>query len=74
MIRVWYVELDVSLETTSVCVIDADSGLILEAKAGSEPFDIGEVLAPSNGLALRPALVSVALQWAREYRLARGLH
>ena len=32
-----YAGLDVSLEQTSVCIVDAQGGLVVEAKVGSEP-------------------------------------
>lgn len=49
MTRVLYAGLDVSLEMTSICVVDADGRMILEAKAVSHPTDIGEVLAGMDG-------------------------
>ncbi|MEV8469030.1 transposase [Fluviibacterium sp. DFM31] len=49
MTEVLYAGLDVSLETTSICVVDANGGMILEAKAGSDPVDIGEVLGGIDG-------------------------
>ena len=49
MTRVLYVGLDVSLEMTSICVVDAEGGMILETKAVSDPADIGEVLAGIDG-------------------------
>lgn len=52
MTRVLYVGLDVSLEMTSICVVDAEGGMILETKAVSDPVDIGEVLAGIASAAL----------------------
>ncbi|MBN7787231.1 hypothetical protein JYP51_20065 [Ponticoccus gilvus] len=49
MTRVLYAGLDVSLEMTSICVVDAEGGLILETRAVSDPADIGEVLAGIDG-------------------------
>ena len=49
MTRVLYVGLDVSLEMTSIRGVDAEGGMILEAKAASDPADIGEVLAGIDG-------------------------
>lgn len=49
MTRVLYAGLDVSLEMTSICVVDAEGGMILEAKAVSDPVDIGDVLAGIDG-------------------------
>lgn len=49
MTRALYVGLDVSLEMTSSCVVDAEGGMILETKAVSDPADIGEVLAGIDG-------------------------
>ncbi|MFW8635956.1 hypothetical protein [Cribrihabitans pelagius] len=40
MTKVLFGGLDVSLELTSVCVVDADGRLVLEAKAASDPADI----------------------------------
>jgi hypothetical protein len=42
----YYAGLDVSLEETSVCVIDADGALVAEAKVSSEPQAICDYLAP----------------------------
>lgn len=85
MTRVLYVGLDVSLEMTSICVVDAEGGMILETKAVSDPVDIGEVLAGIDGTFERVGFeagplsqwlyfVAVALQWPHEGRLARSLH
>lgn len=49
MTRVLYAGLDVSLEMTSICVVDAEGGMILEAKSVSDPVDIGDVLAGIDG-------------------------
>ena len=39
-----YVGLDVSLEETSVCVLNAEGSIIFEGKVASEPLAIGELL------------------------------
>lgn len=41
--------LDVALEMTSVCVVDASGAMIFEAKVASDPRDICEVLAGIDG-------------------------
>lgn len=47
--RKLYAGLDVSLEMTSICVVDEDSMLVLEAKAASEPEAILGVIAGLEG-------------------------
>jgi len=49
MTKVLYAGLDVSLEFTSICVVDAEGIMILEAKAVSDPADLAEVLARVDG-------------------------
>lgn len=49
MSRALFAGLDVSLEMTSICVVNADGDIIVEAKAVSHPSDIGEVLAEIDG-------------------------
>jgi transposase len=49
MTRVLFVGLDVSFEITSICIVDADGAMILEAKAVSDRAEIGEVLAGVGG-------------------------
>lgn len=49
MTRVVHAGLDVSLEMTSICVVDAEGVMILEAKAVSDPADIFELLAGIDG-------------------------
>ncbi|UWQ49922.1 IS110 family transposase [Leisingera caerulea] len=49
MTKVLFAGLDVSLELTSICVVDADGGMILEATAVSDPADISELLARTDG-------------------------
>ena len=39
-----YVGLDVSLEETSVCILNAEGSIIFEGKVASEPLAIGELL------------------------------
>jgi len=40
LIRVLFAGLDVSLEMTCICLVDAAGGMILEAKAVCDPADI----------------------------------
>ncbi|MEM8742960.1 MAG: IS110 family transposase, partial [Pseudomonadota bacterium] len=66
--------LDVSLETTSICVLDAGGGLILEAKAVSDPADIGDVLAGIDGTFERVGFEAGALsQWLYNGLIRAGL-
>ena len=41
---VLYAGLDVSLELTSICVVDEEGRMVLEAKAASEPDAIADAL------------------------------
>lgn len=50
MTRALFAGLDVSLELTGICVVDADGAMILEAKAVSDPADIIEVLTKIDGI------------------------
>ena len=45
----YYAGLDVSMEETAVCVIDADGAVVSEAKVASDPQAIGAYLAPWVG-------------------------
>ena len=64
MTRILFAGLDVSLEMTSICVVDADGGMIIEAKAVSDPADICEVLAGVDGAFERVGLEAGPLsQW-----------
>ena len=40
----YYAGLDVSLEETSICVVDGDGAIVAERKVASEPRAIGEAL------------------------------
>ncbi len=40
----YYAGLDVSLEETSICVVDGDGVIVAETKVASEPRAIGEAL------------------------------
>ena len=57
MTKALYAGLDVSLEMTSICVVDAEGGMILDAKAVSDPADIGEVLTGTDGVFERSTLL-----------------
>ncbi len=41
----YYAGLDVSLEETSICVVDGDGAIVAERKVASEPRAIAEALA-----------------------------
>ncbi|EAQ10905.1 transposase [Rhodobacterales bacterium HTCC2654] len=74
MTRVLYVGLDVSLEMTSICVVDAEGGMILETKAVSDPADIGEVLAGIDGTFERVGFEAGPLsQWLYNGLTSAGL-
>lgn len=45
----YYAGLDVSMEETAVCVIDAAGAVVAEAKVASDPRSIGDYLAPWFG-------------------------
>lgn len=59
-----YAGLDVSLEMTSVCVVDEDGRICLEAKAPSEPAALIETLNALDGAFVRVGLEARPLsQW-----------
>lgn len=59
-----YAGLDVSLEMTSVCVVDEDGRICLEAKAPSEPTALIETLNALDGAFVRVGLEARPLsQW-----------
>lgn len=45
MMAEYHVGLDVSLDETSICVVDQDGKLLKECKAATEPADIAQVIA-----------------------------
>jgi len=66
--------LDVALEMTSVCVVDANGAMILEAKVVSDPFDIYEVLTGIDGSFERVGFEAGPLsQWLYNGLIAAGL-
>ncbi|WP_090115367.1 IS110 family transposase [Limimaricola pyoseonensis] len=66
--------LDVSIEMTSICVVDAEGGIILETKAVSDPADIGEVLAGIGGTFERVGFEAGPLsQWLYNGLTSAGL-
>lgn len=74
MTRVLYAGLDVSLEMTSICVVDADGGMFLEGKAVSDPADISEVLAGIDGTFERVGFEAGPLsQWLHNGLATAGL-
>lgn len=74
MTRVLYVGLNVSLEMTSICVVDAEGRMILETKAVSDPVDIGEVLAGIDGTFERVGFEAGPLsQWLYNGLTSAGL-
>ncbi len=59
-----YIGLDVSLEMTSICVVDEDGRVRLEARALSDPAGIAQVLANLDGVIERVGLEAGPLsQW-----------
>lgn len=69
-----YAGLDVSLEMTSVCVVDEDGALVFEAKVLSEPDAIGAVLGGCEGEFARVGLEAGPLsQWLCNGLTAGGL-
>ncbi len=69
-----YAGLDVSLEMTSVCVVDEDGGLAFEAKVLSNPDAIGAALAGCGGAFARVGLEAGPLsQWLCNVMNAAGL-
>ncbi|AHD03563.1 IS110 family transposase [Leisingera methylohalidivorans] len=74
MTRVLFAGLDVSLELTSICVVDADGSLVLEAKAVSDPADISEVLVNIGGTFERVGFEAGSLsQWLYNGLIGAGL-
>lgn len=74
MARVLYAGLDVSLEMTSICIVDAEGGMILEAKAVSDPADTGEVLTGIEGTFERVGFEAEPLsQWHYNGLTSAGL-
>ncbi|WP_434220938.1 hypothetical protein [Paralimibaculum aggregatum] len=48
--KVLFAGLDVSLEMTSICVVDADGRIVFEEKAVSDPTDISEAFPPVGAI------------------------
>lgn len=74
-----YAGLDVSLEMTSICVVDADGRIVLESKVPSDPEAIAGRLGELPGeLSARRAgggsVITVALFWIARRWSARCLH
>jgi transposase len=69
-----YAGLDVSLEMTSICVVDEAGVSLLEAKALSEPEAIHEVLATCDGAFVRVGLEAGPLSpWLSNGLIASGI-
>ena len=74
MTTVLFAGLDVSLETTSICVVDADGRMIIEAKAASDPADICDVLTEIDGAFERVGFEAGPLsQWLYNGLIRAGL-
>ena len=59
-----YAGLDVSLELTSICVVDEEGRMVLEVKAASEPYAIADALREAAGEFVRVGLEAGPLsQW-----------
>lgn len=70
----YYVGLDVSLEETSVCVIDASGAVAAEAKVWSDPGAIADFLAPWSGSIAKVGLEAGSLSpWLFAGLAGRGL-
>jgi transposase len=68
-----YVGLDVSLEATSVCIVDEAGVIVWECKAASDPDAIGQVLRESGHSFKRAGLEAGPLsQWLYEGLRAQG--
>lgn len=60
----YHVGLDVSLDETSICVVDQDGELLNECKAATEPADIAQAIAASADDPARVGLEAQSLaQW-----------
>ncbi len=51
----YYAGLDVSLEETSICVVDGDGAIVAERKVASEPRAIAEARARKKGAKTKPS-------------------
>ncbi len=70
----YYAGLDVSLEETAVCVIDADGVIVAEAKVASEPKAIAGYLAPWSGSLVKVGQEAGGLSpWLHEGLVLHGL-
>jgi transposase len=68
-----YAGLDVSLELTSVCIVDERSGIVSEAKAASEPAALIRYLRAQNVEISRVGLEAGPLsQWLHAGLVAAG--
>lgn len=61
-----YVGLDVSLELTSICVVDEEGRRVLETKAASDPDAIADALREAAGEFVRVGLEAGPLRYARK--------
>ena len=69
-----YAGLDVSLELTSVCIVDAQGGIVREAKVASEPEALIRFLADEDLVIVRVGLEAGPLsQWLHAGLIAAGL-
>ena len=74
MTTVLFAGLDVSLEMTSICVVDEDGRTILEARAVTDPADIRDVLAEAAGRFERIGFEAGPLsQWLHNGLTSAGL-
>ncbi|MEM8547946.1 MAG: transposase [Pseudomonadota bacterium] len=72
--RKLYAALDVSLEMTSICVVDEHGVLVLEEKAASEPEAILEILGGGDGAYERVGFEAGPLSaWLHNGLTERGL-
>lgn len=70
----YYAGLDVSMEETAVCVIDAEGGIVAEAKVASEPESIAAFLSPWSGSLVKVAHEAGGLSpWLHAGLVALGL-
>ncbi|ALG92147.1 MULTISPECIES: hypothetical protein [Actibacterium] len=61
-----YVGLDVSLELTSICVVDEEGRRVLATKAASDPDAIADALREAAGEFVRVGLEAGPLRYARK--------
>ncbi len=70
----YYAGLDVSLEETAICIVDADGAIVVEMRAPSDPEAIGDTLAETHFQLKRTGLETGPLcQWLYDGLRTQGL-